>query len=95
MKRYVITNIVGNYENECEVYFTRNGRKYRLVTESLWNPLDRDDILPDGYDLYIEGDVEEEWLKLDDECTGINYTSFDEALRDYYKKEQLDQEGGY
>lgn len=95
MKKYVIANISMKYENEVEVFFTRNGRNYLLVTDALWNPIDRDDILPDGYDLFIEGDEEGEWLKITDEYAGINYASFYEALKMYYKQEEINQRGAY
>lgn len=95
MKKYVVENININYEKETEVSFTRNGRKYRLVAESLWDPYDRDDILPDGYDLFIEGDEEDEWLLLDDKSAGINYNSFNDALKTYYKQEEINQRGAY
>ena len=72
MKKYVVTNINMNYENETEVSFKRNGRNYLLIAEALWNPIDRDDILPDGYNLFIEGDEEGEWLKLAEESAGID-----------------------
>lgn len=96
MKKYVITNISAKYEKATEVFFTRNGRKYLLVTDALWDPLDRGDILPDGYNLYIEGDEEDEWLLLDEKSSGVDYCYFNSAIVTYCKQqEELGKEPDY
>ena len=93
MKKYDVVVINKNYEEEIEVQFKRNGRNYLLIAESLWDPYDREDILPDGYYLFIEGDEDGEWLKLSEEASGIDYYTFNEALKVYYKQEEMNQKG--
>lgn len=89
MQKYIIKNITTNYENETEVYLTRDGRKYLLVT----NTVNED--LSDGYDLYIEGDCEGEWLKLAEESAEIDLYFFNEAIKSYWKQEELGKEPDY
>ena len=93
MKKYDVVVINKNYEEEIEVQFKRNGRNYLLIAESLWDPYDREDILPDGYLLFIEGDETGEWLKLAEEASEIDYYDFDREVREYHKQEQINQEG--